>query len=195
MKTKAVERHYLRYQDRARNSNKFYEVFITDHGVMLSYGRMGTAGQQKWLPADSWSDASTLAKKRLFEKLANGYEQDASPEVYQVAAEPWGDNTMNHPTISRLRSPSGGRSNVSPLKQDAPLKEMSGDLATQAEAFADKVAAVITDVKRGGDAPVLLAIISELDVSLERAELAIESAQLGLQMARTALGRRMQTEV
>jgi predicted DNA-binding WGR domain protein len=177
-----IERHNLRYTDYAVNANKFYLAFITDRGVGLHWGRVGAEGQFKWYPTASRNDADIFARKKLFEKLAKGYEEDVEPTTYEI--EDWGVGEPSRYALTR---------NASNTRAAHSLTDASGDLATQAEAFAEQVTTVINAVRRldmvtEGE---LLASITELDADLARAKAAVENAELGLTMARRALGQRM----
>lgn len=177
-----VERHTLAYEDRASNSDKFYQAYITDRGVMLRFGRKGSTGQHKWHPTRDRNEAEVFARKKLFEKLDKGYYETGQADIFEV--EDWGPR---EPRVDELWSPASGTS-----RKANPLTQMSGDLATQAEEFADKVTTVITAVRQGMTTPSeLLTSISELDASLARAKAAIENAELGLEMARRAVGQRL----
>lgn len=65
---------HLEFIDRARNSRKFYRVYVTEGGLcFLRWGRIGTRGQHNHTPCGSYDQARDLGLRQVFEKRAKGY--------------------------------------------------------------------------------------------------------------------------
>jgi len=170
-----VKRYFLEFEDPTENSDKFYQVFVTERGTLFNYGRRGTDGQEKWVPAPNFEHAEIHASKKVYEKLDKGYMAAYEPVVFEApdSAESLGDLAW---AMRRAR-------------RDGSIADASDDLASKAEDFASRVAELIASVKRGDEASEILTSIQKMQEDLERVDNAIENARLGLQMARESLRR------
>lgn len=180
-----VKRHYLEYQDWATNSDKFYQVFITETGTLINYGRRGTDGQTKWTSAPDFERAEVHATKKVYEKLDRGYEQVIEPDVFEVHSEPMSDGSWTLSALMRA---------LNNARSDGSITKAADDLASKAEEFAHQVASLIASVKaKLVTESEILTNIQEMELDLERTENAIATARFGLEMARESLGRMVAT--
>ena len=57
------------------SSSKFYEVAVTGMGVLITYGRIGTAGQTQRKEFTDAATAQSHADGLIRQKLAKGYRE------------------------------------------------------------------------------------------------------------------------
>lgn len=72
VKNYAVTVWYLEYQE--GNSDKFYQVFISESGVcVLRWGRRGTAGQHSTTRFSTYDEARDVGLRQVYAKKSKGY--------------------------------------------------------------------------------------------------------------------------
>ena len=72
----AVYAWTLSFQDNAKNSNKYYNVFVAENGMYwLHWGRVGSSGQSSSGRQGTFDDARDIGLRQVFAKKSKGYSQ------------------------------------------------------------------------------------------------------------------------
>jgi predicted DNA-binding WGR domain protein len=78
---------HLTMVNAATNTNKFYDVFLTEDGhVIIQWGRIGTQGQCKVEKMD-YAGAKNIAMKQVYGKAAKGYKTIIDEFKFNVGAD------------------------------------------------------------------------------------------------------------
>lgn len=74
IKNYAVSTWYMEHHDAAKNSHKFYQVFLFETGlVVLRWGRVGTSGQCSVAQYSSYDEGHDVALRQVYAKKSKGY--------------------------------------------------------------------------------------------------------------------------
>ena len=177
--TYAVTFTPLLYQD--VRSDKFYHVYVlegTEHpGVLMHYGRQGTHGQESWHPTNTAEDASVFFNRKVFEKRDKGYQVHGEGKTFPY-------ETLGHePSVVRLQDA------IRKHRREENTDDSGKPSVTE---FESKVSGLLASIKRDDrELDELVATLVVLEMELLDAEDAIANAKLGLEMARTAVGRKV----
>jgi predicted DNA-binding WGR domain protein len=58
------------------NSHKFWEAFVEENNLVITYGKVNTKGQKIIKPFDTKEQAETEKQKLVRQKLGKGYKED-----------------------------------------------------------------------------------------------------------------------
>lgn len=84
----AVYAWILVYQDRAKNSNKFYHVFVAENGMYwIHWGRVGSVGQSSAGRMGTFDDARDIGLRQVFAKKSKGYVQSHDGVKFMAAQD------------------------------------------------------------------------------------------------------------